>query len=220
MKRSYRFSRRLSGTVVALGAALALIGTPSRAAAQSNDPPPATPAVTNTTTPTPAPDAADPAPQQTSITANVISAPRLEIYGAAMLDMGFQANQNDPNWFDVVRPTKLPAFANQFGEDGHFFSGVRQSRFGVRAYVGTPIGELKTVFEYELFGTGVDAGQTTFRLRHAYGELGTLRSGPDVEPVHGPGRLPQLDRVPGARTAWCSSGTSRRAGCRSWARPR
>ena len=54
-----------------------------------------------------------------------------------MLDMGFQANQNDPNWFDVVRPTKLPAFANQFGEDGHFFAGVRQSRFGARAYVAT-----------------------------------------------------------------------------------
>jgi hypothetical protein len=192
MKRSHLFSRRLSGTVVALGAALALIGTPSRAAAQSNDPPPATPTpvLTSTTTPTPAPDAADPAPQQTSTTANVISAPRLEIYGAAMLDMGFQANQNDPNWFDVVRPTKLPAFANQFGEDGHFFSGVRQSRFGVRAYVGTPIGELKTVFEYELFGTGVDAGQTTFRLRHAYGELGHFGAGQTWSPFMDPDVFP------------------------------
>nr|WP_214447776.1 DcaP family trimeric outer membrane transporter [Flavihumibacter rivuli] len=31
---------------------------------------------------------------------------------------------------------------------------------------------MKTHFEFELFGTGVDAGQTTLRLRHAYGELG------------------------------------------------
>src|SRR5262245_45642620 len=32
-----------------------------------------------------------------------------EIYGFAMLDAGYQFKQNDPNWFDVVRPTKLPA---------------------------------------------------------------------------------------------------------------
>ena len=30
------------------------------------------------------------------------------------------------------------------------------------------MGELKTHFEFEMFGTGVDAGQTTMRLRHAY----------------------------------------------------
>ena len=35
---------------------------------------------------------------------------RVDIYGHAMLDMGYQANQNDPDWFDVVRPTKLPSF--------------------------------------------------------------------------------------------------------------
>ncbi len=130
-----------------------------------------------------------------------------------MLDMGFEANQSDPDWFDVMRPTKLPSVANQFGEDGHFFSGVRQSRFGVRAYVGTPIGELKTVFEYELFGTGVDAGQTTFRLRHAYGELGHFGAGqtwspfmdPDVFPNSieylGPERHGVLPERPGALDA-------------------
>src|SRR5262249_59039801 len=95
--------------------------------------------------------------------------PRLDIYGAAMLDMGYETKQSDPNWFDVLRPTKLPAFANQYGADGHFFAGVRQSRFGVKGFMPTDLGELKTIFEFELFGTGVDAGQTTFRLRHAWG---------------------------------------------------
>jgi len=33
------------------------------------------------------------------------------------------------------------------------------------------------VFEFELFGTGVDEGQTTFRLRHAYGEFGHFLAG-------------------------------------------
>ena len=39
------------------------------------------------------------------------------------------------------------------------------------------MGELRTTFEFELFGTGVDEGQTTFRLRHAYGELGKIGAG-------------------------------------------
>ena len=103
--------------------------------------------------------------------------PRLELYGFAMLDMGYQSKQNDPDWFDVVRPTKLPAFENEFGEDGHFYAGVRQSRLGVKGFIPTDVGEIKTIFEFELFGTGVDAGQTTFRLRHAWGELGQVGAG-------------------------------------------
>jgi hypothetical protein len=102
---------------------------------------------------------------------------RLDIYGFAMLDMGYQFKQNHPDWFDVIRPTKLPAFPDEFGEDGHFYSGVRQSRFGVKSFTPTELGELRTTFEFELFGTGVDAGQTTFRLRHAYGELGAFGAG-------------------------------------------
>jgi DcaP outer membrane protein len=108
--------------------------------------------------------------------------PTMEVYGFAMLDMGYQAGQNDPDWFDVLRPTKLPAFEDQFGEDGHFFAGVRQSRLGVKANIPTSAGEIKTIFEFELFGTGVDAGQTTFRLRHAYGELGQFGAGQTWSP--------------------------------------
>jgi len=42
----------------------------------------------------------------------------LEIYGYAMLDSGYDFKTNDPNWFDVVRPTKLPAAAGDFAPDG------------------------------------------------------------------------------------------------------
>jgi hypothetical protein len=108
--------------------------------------------------------------------------PTMEVYGFAMLDMGFQSGQNDPDWFDVLRPTKLPAFEDEFGEDGHWFAGVRQSRLGVKANFPTSAGEIKTTFEFELFGTGVDAGQTTFRLRHAYGELGHFGAGQTWSP--------------------------------------
>jgi DcaP outer membrane protein len=105
-----------------------------------------------------------------------------EVYGFAMLDAGYNADQIDPLWFDVVRPTKLPAFENQFAPDGQAFFGVRQTRFGVRSSSPTSMGTLKTQFEFELFGTGVDAGQTTLRLRHAYGELGKFGAGQTWSP--------------------------------------
>jgi hypothetical protein len=102
---------------------------------------------------------------------------RMELYGFVMLDAGYQFGQNDPLWFDVLRPTKLPAFDEEFGEDGRTFWGVRQTRFGVRTWTETPPGELRTTFEWELFGVGVDAGQTTIRLRHAYVELEEFGAG-------------------------------------------
>jgi DcaP outer membrane protein len=54
---------------------------------------------------------------------------------------------------------------------------VRQTQFGVNASAPTTLGELKTTFEFELFGVGEDSGQTTFRLRQAYGELGHFGAG-------------------------------------------
>jgi hypothetical protein len=103
---------------------------------------------------------------------------RLDVYGFAMLDMGYETGRSDPDWFDVLRPTKLPSFEGEFGEDGQTYAGVRQSRFGVKGYIPTSNGkEIKTIFEFELFGTGPDAGQTTFRLRHAWGEYGQWGAG-------------------------------------------
>lgn len=106
----------------------------------------------------------------------------VDMYGYVMLDSGYNFGQNDPNWFDVVRPTKLPSFANEFAPSGNVFAGVRQTRFGVKSNTPTKFGDLKTLFEFELFGTGVDAGQTTFRLRHAYGELGAIGAGQTWSP--------------------------------------
>jgi hypothetical protein len=106
----------------------------------------------------------------------------VEVYGFVMTDFGFDFNQINPDWFDVERPTKLPSFHNEFGRDGRTFAGVRQTRFGVKGFEPTKYGELKTTFEWELFGTGVDAGQTTFRLRHAYGELGHFGAGQTWSP--------------------------------------
>ena len=105
-----------------------------------------------------------------------------ELYGHVMLDAGYNVNQIHPDWYDVMRPTKLPAYENEYGTDGNIYFSVRQTRFGVRTSTPTDLGELKTLFEWELFGTGVDAGQTTLRLRHAYGELGKFGAGQTWSP--------------------------------------
>ena len=75
-----------------------------------------------------------------------------------------------------ARPTQLPSFENQYGEDGNFFAGVRQSRLGIKRTC-PPRWARSRRFDFDLFGVGVDAGQTTFRLRHAYGELGQFGVG-------------------------------------------
>jgi hypothetical protein len=118
------------------------------------------------------------------------SKPSFEIYGFAMLDMGYNFDQINPNWFDTVRLTRLPSFEDQFCCDGNTYAGVRQSRLGVRSTTPTAIGDLKTTFEFELFGTGVDEGQTTFRLRHAYGEIGAFGAGQYWSPFMDPDVFP------------------------------
>ena len=101
----------------------------------------------------------------------------INFYGFAMLDSGYNFGSINPSWSDTERPTQLPSYTGQYGPDGSTFWGVRQTRFGVKTFTPTALGELKTIFEFELFGTGVDAGQTTFRLRHAWGELGQFGAG-------------------------------------------
>jgi hypothetical protein len=116
--------------------------------------------------------------------------PTFEVYGFAMLDIGHDFKQIHPNWFDTMRVTRLPKFENEFGEDHSTFAGVRQSRLGFRSSTPTDLGEFTTIFEFELFGTGVDEGQTTFRLRHAWGELGALGAGQYWSPFTDPDVYP------------------------------
>jgi DcaP outer membrane protein len=128
------------------------------------------------------------------------TAPSMEVYGFAMLDMGHNFKTIDPAWFDTLRVTKLPTSEGQFGADGNTFAGVRQSRLGVKASTPTAMGELKTIFEFELFGTGVDSGQTTFRLRHAWGELGHFGAGQYWSP------FTDVDAFPNSIEYWGPTG--------------
>jgi DcaP outer membrane protein len=151
--------------------------------------PPATAPATTEETETAKPKAQDSTGERT-----------FEIYGFAMMDAGYQFKQNDPDWFDVIRPTKLPSFPNEFGPNGHTYFSVRQSRLGVKSSQPTRYGEFRTQFEFELFGTGVDAGQTTFRLRHAYGELGQFGAGQTWSPFM------DIDVFPNSLEYWGPNG--------------
>ena len=141
--------------------------------------------------PAAAQDSAAPTPTPAAATsAQPAAKPSFEIYGFAMLDIGHDFKQIHPNWTDTMRVTRLPSFEKEFGENNNTFAGVRQSRLGVRASVPTDLGDLKTTFEFELFGTGADEGQTTFRLRHAYGELGAFGAGQTWSPFMDPDVFP------------------------------
>jgi hypothetical protein len=100
-----------------------------------------------------------------------------EIYGFAQADFVQDLKRVNPNWDDTLRPSRIPTTEGEFGGDGQSIIGVRQSRFGVKASLPTGGQTLRTMFEIDLFGVGVDEGQTTIRLRHAYGEWGQWLAG-------------------------------------------
>jgi hypothetical protein len=124
----------------------------------------------------------------------------INFYGFAMLDSGYNFGSINPDWSDTERPTQLPSSTGQYGPNGNTFWGVRQTRFGVKSATDTPLGQLKTIFEFELFGTGADAGQTTFRLRHAWGELGHFGAGQTWSPFM------DIDVFPNSLEYWGPNG--------------
>jgi hypothetical protein len=119
-----------------------------------------------------------------STSAAKAAGPELNFYGFVQLDAIYDVNTVDPNWKAALRPSKIPVncpggTANDpgCGKDGNTTFSVRQSRFGVTGDFPTSAGELHTKFEFDMFGVGVDEGQTTIRLRHAYGEMGAFLAG-------------------------------------------
>ena len=101
----------------------------------------------------------------------------LEVYGFVQTDAIQDFDRVDPDWEATLRPSKIPTTEGAFGSDGQTIFSVRQSRLGVRGngeMAGRPY-EVK--FEFDLFGVGNDAGQTTFRPRHFYGRWGPLLVG-------------------------------------------
>jgi len=157
-------------------------------------------AALQTNPPSPVPTEAVPAQNAAKALKDEDHKNTFDLYGFVMLDSGYDFGQVDPQWFDVERPTKLPSYPNEFGGNGNAYFGVRQTRFGIKTSTPTALGDVKTTFEFELFGTGVDAGQTTFRLRHAYGELGAFGAGQTWSPFM------DIDVFPNSLEYWGPNG--------------
>jgi DcaP outer membrane protein len=102
-----------------------------------------------------------------------------EIYGFAQVDYIQDTKRVNPDWQDAFRPSRIAAPEGQYGSNGQASVSVKQSRFGVKGVLPTSDHQppINFKFEIDFFGTGVDAGQTTIRLRHFYGEWGQLLAG-------------------------------------------
>jgi hypothetical protein len=101
----------------------------------------------------------------------------LELYGFIQLDAIQDFDRVNPDWDATLRPSRIPTTSGQFGSDGQSIFSVRQSRLGAKA-TGTLRGKpYEAKFEFDLYGTGVDAGQTTMRVRHAYASWGPFLAG-------------------------------------------
>ena len=101
----------------------------------------------------------------------------LELYGFVQLDAIQDFKRVNPDWDATLRPSRIPTEEGQFGGDGQSIFSVRQSRLGAKAtgqLAGKPY---EAKFEFDLYGTGVDAGQTTFRVRHMYAKWGPFLAG-------------------------------------------
>ncbi len=105
------------------------------------------------------------------------SKPSFEVYGFAQVDYIQDFNRVNPAWDATLRPSRIPTTEGTYGSDGQSILSARQSKLGVQSTLPTSAGDVYTKFEFDLFGVGVDEGQTTIRLRHAYGQLGHVLAG-------------------------------------------
>lgn len=102
---------------------------------------------------------------------------KFEVYGFAQADYIQDFRRVNPAWESTLRPSKIPTQSGEFGSDGQAIISVRQSRFGVKGNLPAETSPIYTQFEFDMFGVGEDEGQTTLRLRHAYGEYGKWLAG-------------------------------------------
>ncbi|UZR29551.1 DcaP family trimeric outer membrane transporter [Methylococcus mesophilus] len=152
----------------------------------------------------------------------------VDLYGFIEADSIYDAGRENPVWQATTRASMIPVNCPPQGNDpgcgtsGQTTFSARQSRFGMNTLFPTALGDIKTKFEFDLFGVGANAGQTAFRLRHAWGELGQFGAGqtwsvfmdtdvwPNIIDYWGPGgmifqRQPQLRWTPDLGAGWSAA---------------
>jgi len=107
----------------------------------------------------------------------VWAANSFEVYGFAQVDYIQDFNRVDPDWAATLRASKIPTTEGAFGADGQALVSARQSRLGAKGNLTTEHGDVFGRVEFDFFGVGADAGQTTIRFRHGYGEWSQILAG-------------------------------------------
>ena len=121
-----------------------------------------------------------------------------EIYGFAMLDMGENFKQINPNWSDTMRVTKLPSVENRVRRGRQLFRRRATEPPRRQVFDANHDGRLEDHVRIRVVRhrrrRRPDHLPSPPRLRRAR----SVRRRPVLEPVHRSGRLPQLPRVLGA----------------------
>jgi hypothetical protein len=102
---------------------------------------------------------------------------RLEIYGQVMLDSIYDFKRMDPDWNATLRPSKIPVIcpgSPGCGKDGAWIFSARQSSLGLRSFIPTSWGLVKTDLSFDLFGSD---GSTSIHWLSIWAELGMFGVG-------------------------------------------
>ena len=125
---------------------------------------------------------------------------RLEIYGQVMIDAIYDAKRMDPSWSATLRPSKIPVVcpgSAGCGKDGAFTFSARQSSLGVRSFIPTSWGLVKTDLSFDLFGTD---GSTSIHWLNIWAELGKFGAGQTYS------NFMDIDSFPNTIDYWGPSG--------------
>jgi len=97
---------------------------------------------------------------------------KVDIYGQIMLDAIYDKDRMNPTWNATLRPSQIPVNCPGdagCGKDGATIMSIRQSTLGFKTAMPSSIGEIKTDFAFDLFGS--DGGTNVHWLR-AWAEMG------------------------------------------------
>ena len=122
------------------------------------------------------------------------------MYGRLSTSAIAEFTTSDPDWFDMLRPSRLPSFENEFGHRGHTWFTVRPTYLGLKPTFPTPLGEVRGTFEWDLAGVGANVGETAFHLFLAYAEIGRFGAGQYFSPFM------DFDVFPNSLEYWGPSG--------------
>ena len=140
-----------------------------------------------------------PSRRQAPARAHADRKPTLEIYGFGQADAIVDFKHEQPGL--VRRQPAVEAAdrsANDSAQDGHFYLSPRQSRLRRQGRAARPThGTSRRSSSSTCSASARDAGQTTIRLRHAWGQWRQVGGGLTNSHVHGRRRLPEHPRVLG-----------------------